>query len=134
MEMNARCIACLIKKQDEKIRKESDEKKKLSYMKEVLHILGNSKDEETMPWLSNQIDALYAKTFPHAVLPYATIKKHYNEMMCAMEADIRKQIQCKEDALAYAIQLARVGNYIDFGALDEVDAVSYTHLTLPTIA
>lgn len=75
-----------------------------------------------MPWLSNQIDALYAKTFPHAVLPYATIKKHYNEMMCAMEADIRKQIQCKEDALAYAIQLARVGNYIDFGALDEVDA------------
>ena len=36
MEMNARCIACLIKKQDEKIRKESDEKKKLSYMKEVL--------------------------------------------------------------------------------------------------
>ena len=103
-------------------RKESDEKKKLSYMKEVLHILGNSKDEETMPWLSNQIDALYAKTFPHAVLPYATIKKHYNEMMCAMEADIRKQIQCKEDALAYAIQLARVGNYIDFGALDEVDA------------
>lgn len=27
MEMNARCIACLIKKQDEKIRKESDEKK-----------------------------------------------------------------------------------------------------------
>lgn len=32
MEMNARCIACLIKKQDEKIRKESDEKKKLSYM------------------------------------------------------------------------------------------------------
>ena len=122
MEMNARCIACLIKKQDEKIRKESDEKKKLSYMKEVLHILGNSKDEETMPWLSNQIDALYAKTFPHAVLPYAAIKKHYNDMMCAKEADIRKQIQCKEDALAYAIQLARVGNYIDFGALDEVDA------------
>lgn len=87
MEMNARCIACLIKKQDEKIRKESDEKKKLSYMKEVLHILGNSKDEETMPWLSNQIDALYAKTFPHAVLPYAAIKKHYNEMMCADVCD-----------------------------------------------
>ena len=121
MEMNARCIACLIKKQDEKIRKESDEKKKLSYMKEVLHILGNSKDEETMPWLSNQIDALYAKTFPHAVLPYAAIKKHYNDMMCAKEADIRKQIQCKEDALAYAIQLARVGNYIDFGAMSDVN-------------
>lgn len=120
MKMNARCISCLIKKQDEKIRKEDDDSKKLKYMKEVLHILGNSKDEETMPWLSQQIDALYAKTFPAHTLPYAKIKKHYNRMMCNMEDELRKQIQSKKDALAYAIQLARVGNYIDFGALDEV--------------
>lgn len=38
MEMNARCIACLIKKQDEKIRKESDEKKKLSYERSFAYL------------------------------------------------------------------------------------------------
>ena len=71
MEMNARCIACLIKKQDEKIRKENDEKKKLSYMKEVLHILGNSKDEETMPWLSYMLKPFHMLYCP--MLPSKSI-------------------------------------------------------------
>ena len=121
MKMDERCIPCIINNQDRKIQKECDHTKKINYMKHVLRIIGNSGNDETMPWISSQIDALFKETFPERGLDYASIKKHYNTMMVNMEDDLRKNILEQEDPLKYAIQLAIVGNYIDFGALQNVD-------------
>ena len=122
MRMNPRCVACQIKKQDEKIKHESDELKKLRYIKKVLQILGNSGEEETMPWLSNQIEVLFDETFPHAQMPYAKLKKQYNQLMLSMQDELRAKIEEIKDPIAYAIQLAIVGNYIDFGAMSNVSS------------
>ena len=128
MKMDERCIPCIINKQDKKIQNETDRTKKINFMKQVLKMIGNSGNDETMPWVSSQIDALYQKTFPENKYDYSAIKKQYNSMMVEMEDELRKNIQQHKDPLKYAIQLAIVGNYIDFGALQHVDTTFFMDL------
>ena len=128
MKMDERCITCIINKHDKKIQQEPNHEKKITFMKDVLKIIGHSGNEETMPWISNQIDRLYKETFPGQDIDYAPIKKFYNEMMVKMEEQLRVQIKQHQDPLAYAVQLAIVGNYIDFGALQNVDTDFFMEL------
>lgn len=121
MKMNERCIPCLVNRQHDKIAKEKDSTKKITYMKEVLNIIANSSNEETMPWISNMVERLYNDTFPELQMPYATIKKQYNQLVLHLESDIKNKIMKQPDPLKYAIQLAIVGNYIDYGACSHVD-------------
>lgn len=121
MKMHSRCISCIVKKQELKVRNciGVDENKRLEYMRKVLNILAAGNDE-TMPWLSTKIDTLFYSMFSDT-LDYATIKTHYNEMMLTQQEALQKSINNSKDPLYYALQLARVGNYIDYGALDNVE-------------
>ena len=52
---------------------------------------------------------------------YRGIKKQYNDLVLGMEDELRGEIEQAEDPLAKALIMARIGNYIDFGAMDHVD-------------
>ena len=45
-----------------------------------------------------------------------------------MEDEIRKQIEAAEEPLKIALFLARIGNYIDFGAMTQVDSDIFLEL------
>ncbi len=128
MKMNERCIPCVINRQYDRIANEQDPNKKLIYMKQILKIIADSSNEETMPWITNTIEQLYNKTFPELQLSYTDIKKYYNQMVLQLENDIHKKISQQNDPLKYAIQLAIVGNYIDYGALKNVNANFFINL------
>lgn len=121
MKINSRCISCIVKKQELKVRNciGIDENMRLDYMKKVLNILVVDNDE-TMPWLSTKIDELFYSMFP-VTLDYAAIKFHYNKMMLAQQKALQSRINNSKDPLYCALQLARVANYIDYGALDKVE-------------
>lgn len=121
MKMNSRCLSCIISKQELKVRDKETETIRLKYLKEVARILSTSNEDDTMPWLSTKVDELYASMF-HDDIDYATIKHHYNLMMLNQEDVLRNRINDSDDSLYLAIQLARVGNYIDYGALDNVES------------
>ena len=52
---------------------------------------------------------------------YRDIKKQYNDLVLGMEDDLRSEIEKAEDPLAKALIMSRIGNYIDFGAMNHVD-------------
>ena len=52
---------------------------------------------------------------------YSDIKMTYNDLVLGMEDQIREEIETSSDPVAKALVMARIGNYIDFGAMNHVD-------------
>lgn len=119
MTANVTCISCILKKQEQRIRSCADEKKKSDYMHEILGLLYEHGREESAPWLSMKADELYRAYFGEAV-DYRSLKHKYNRLMLAQEDELEKKVRESEDALYTCIKYVCAGNYIDFGALDDV--------------
>lgn len=119
MRVSAACLRCMMDKQADMIDWMQDEEKKASYMKEVMRILGNSRDEETAPELTAEIEKAYGRYFGERP-DYSNIKHDFNRKMMQAEDMVRLEIQKSEDPIAAAISFARTGNYIDLGAMREI--------------
>lgn len=113
-------MACLVERQREAIQKEQDEIYKSKYMKDVLKLIGEAKEEETAPVVIAKINQLHQKYF-HKAYSFEALKRNYNQMLLEKAEAIEEQINQSETPLKRAILLARAGNYIDFGAMGSVD-------------
>lgn len=111
------CIACMMKAQEKNIRNQTDEKKKAEYMKELCRLVGNSEEDMSVPVLVAQ-NAKLLKSYFGITREFAKEKKAYNEKMLLCESEIRNAVLQAENPLKEALKYARVGNYIDFGAVD----------------
>ena len=114
------CIACILKRQEEQIRKFSDEQKKKEFMKEFCRIVGESKECDSAPVLVTYSAKLMKKYFGVEKV-YTEEKKEYNTLMLKYEDEIRKKIAQADDSFKEALKYSRVGNYIDFGAMNHVE-------------
>ena len=120
MAMAACCGPCLLEKQKLAC---SDE----GYLEEVREIVENRRDCDSPPYLVYLFQQAYERRFGKGS-PYGGVKKQYNDLVMAMEDVIRGQIEAAPDPLVQALVYARVGNYIDFGALDHVEEQDFLRL------
>lgn len=127
MRLYASCICCLLNKQEQKLRNCRDEKKKTEYMKELLRLAGNSGDEASAPWLAAQIMKVHEKYFGKTG-SYADVKKEFNQLVMSMEEELKQRVLSQPDPLKTALLYARVGNYIDFSALEQVEKEEFLSL------
>lgn len=114
------CISCLLRKQEEQIRGFEDERKKAEYMKEFCRIIAESGPDDSAPVLVSYSTKLLKKYFGVEKV-YEEEKNEYNQLMLKYEDDICERIYEAEDPLKEALKYARVGNYIDFGAMNHVE-------------
>jgi len=121
MAISSFCIGCILKRQEERIRElPFAEEVKEGFMRELCGIIANAPQEATSPVIVAAIRELVKKYFD-IVDDYEGEKKHYNELMLSSEDVLLQMIESAEEPLKEALRLARIGNYIDFGALNEVD-------------
>ena len=121
MAISSFCIGCILKRQEERIRElPFAEEVKEGFMKELCGIIANAPQEATSPVIVAAIRELVKKYFD-IVDDYEGEKKHYNELMLSSEDVLLQMIESAEEPLKEALRLARIGNYIDFGALNEVN-------------
>ena len=113
MRISDSCAACLYDKQ--KNRTDHAE-----YLAEIKDILDKRKETDTSPYMVYLFGKVHEKYFG-AAADYKEIKKQYNDLVLGMEDSLRQEIKKAEDPLAKAIVMARIGNYIDFGAMNHVD-------------
>jgi len=106
------CAECLYDRQ--KNRTDNAE-----YLAEIKHILDNRREEDTGPYMVYLFNKVQIKYFGKG-LDYREIKRHYNDLVLGMEDRIRREIEGAEDPLAKSLMMARNGNYIDFGAMNNV--------------
>lgn len=120
MKLNPYCMCCAVNKQEEKIRKFPDMDKKTEYMKKVMSILSSAEEQDCSPSLSVEIKKLYSEFWNCPAEDYTEIKKEFNQLMLNVEASVEEKIRTSADPLETALLYARIGNYIDFAALENV--------------
>ena len=127
MRLNSYCIRCLLDRQQERLEKFQDEEKKTAYMKEVAGIVGESEDEDSAPVMVYRFNKLYREYFGEA-MDYRKEKEEYNRYVMEMEDRLYQEILEAPDPLAMSIIYARIGNYIDFGAMQHVEKEQFLKL------
>lgn len=121
MKLNPFCMCCALNKQEQKIRHYPDMEKKTEYMKKVMALMANTEEKDCSPSLSVDIQKLYSSFWNCPMEDFTEIKKEFNQLMLNMEVSIEDKIRKSNDPLEKALLYARIGNYIDFAALSNVD-------------
>lgn len=97
----------------------SEEKKRI-YVQRVLKVVSEASPDHSGPVMVYGINQVRKEMFGIAD-DYETEKRYFNEKMLACESQLEQMLHKADDALKLAIQYALTGNYIDFGAMKEVD-------------
>ena len=118
--LSAKCISCLVNRQLKLISPFDDEVRKAEYMKEVLEILGSMGPGESAPVAVERMDGRFFEYFG-VNRSFEEVKKRYNDLLLSKEEELTSVADMSSDRLLTAIKLARIGNYIDFGALASVE-------------
>ncbi len=120
MRISESCAKCLYDKQANKT-------DNAEYLAEVKSILDNRGEDDTSPYMVYLFNKVHEKYFGKGA-DYKDIKKSYNDLVLGMEDDLRKEIEEAPDPLAKAFIMSRIGNYIDFGAMNNVDQDKFLNL------
>lgn len=120
MRITESCAACLYDKQRNKTDNEA-------YLAEIRELLDNRSESDTSPYMVYLFNKVSVRYFGKGA-DYKEIKKKYNDLVLGMEASLQDEIERSKDPLAKALLMARVGNYIDFGAMNHVDQEEFLKL------
>lgn len=120
MRITESCAQCLYDKQKHLTDNEE-------YLAEIRHLLDRRKKNDTSPYMVYLFNQVYEKHFGKYA-SYKDIKKKYNDLVLSIEDTIRDKIDCSENSIAMALVYARIGNYIDFGAMNNVDEEMFLSL------
>lgn len=124
MRISESCAKCLYDRQAGKT-------DNAEYLAEIRKLLDNRREADTSPYMVYLFNKVHVKYFGKSA-DYSVIKKQYNDLVLGMENTLRWKIKNFDDPLAKALVMARTGNYIDFGAMDNVDSEEFTDLLCDT--
>ena len=120
MRINESCAACLY---DKRKHLTNDEE----YLAEVKRLIDTRRETDTAPYLVYLFDRAYEERFGKRA-SYRAIKKQYNDLALSIEEALRREIEASPEPLETALLYARIGNYIDFGAMNHVDEQTFLKL------
>ncbi|MCR5747955.1 MAG: ARMT1-like domain-containing protein [Lachnospiraceae bacterium] len=120
MKVGESCAACLYDKQQHL----TEDKE---YLAEVRQIIDDRTENDTAPYLVYLFNQAYERRFGKRA-SYKDIKKTYNDLVLSIEDNIREKIEKSRNSLETAFVYARIGNYIDFGAMNTVDEKVFLEL------
>ncbi len=118
--LRSECMTCILRKYMEDFPKDVEEKRKIEYLRTILSYVSNAPMSSSAPLIVRDITVLQKKMFG-ITNPYEEIKKYFNNVMLGYESRVRENIRKSSDPLKLAVQYAMIGNYIDFGAMREID-------------
>lgn len=118
MRIEKSCEECLYKKQVHIAENIKDEALRQEYVQRVREILDTRDENDCSPYIVSKFRKMQEEFgIPGTIFP----KEKYNRMMLELEERIEREIAKSDDPLRTSILFARVGNYIDFGAMNTVD-------------
>lgn len=123
MRLSEKCAVCLYDKQKRLIQDED-------YLAEVRELLENRDIDDTSPYMVYLFNRAFIRRFGDRgeTSRYRAIKQTFNDLVLSMEDAVRQRIEAAEDPLAASILFARIGNYIDFGAMQDVSTETFLGL------
>ena len=120
VRLNPECIRCLIPKRLEFCPEGATREQQVEYMQKVMRLASEATPDVSAPVLDRDIARLQREIFGYEK-DYEELKAFFNILMLGKEAEIEEKVTASEDPLKSAIQYAMMGNYIDFGAIQNVN-------------
>ncbi len=121
MKATTECIYCIVNKTYELFCKYvGDEEERFIFTKKILREISSYPDDVTAPFLYSKVMRILKEKINIDDL-YFKEKKFYNNKMLLIEKDIMDIINSSDDKLLSALKYAMAGNFIDFGAMKNVD-------------
>ncbi len=125
------CAECLYRRQVAQASKSDDIEKREAYIAGVKDIIDHRTEQDCSPYLVSLFGKLHQQIFGD-ITSYGPLKKEYNDLVLSIEDELEKKITTPEmsakETLLKALVYARIGNYIDFGAMDNVDTDTFLGL------
>lgn len=90
------------------------------YLSEIRELLDTREESDSAPYMVYKFSKVFEKYFGKKD-SFANEKKQYNDLVLSMEDTIRKRIEESSNPFATSLLYSRIGNYIDFGAMNSVD-------------
>lgn len=120
MKVTETCVNCLWRRQQSLTNNQA-------YLSEISLILRNRRENDCAPYLIYRFNEVYERFFGERP-SYKQEKKAQNDLVLSMENDLKKRIANAKDPLLTAFVYARIGNYIDLGAMRSVDKKTFLSL------
>ena len=122
MRITSNCAECLYARQKSKTNT-------AEYLSEIRALIDNRNENDTSPYMIYLFNKIHLKYFGK-IADYSAIKKQYNDLVLHMEDSLLCEINSSNDPLAKALIMARIGNYIDFSAMDSVNFDKFKSLLI----
>ncbi len=114
------CISCLIDKSIQRAPSQIDDALREQYENRVRSVVQELAATQSGPEIAWQLQGIRERLFgPER--SYAEEKRHFNAWMLDLLPSFRDSVRKAPDPLVRAIQLSATANYIDFGAVDNVN-------------
>ena len=119
MLISSECKNCQLRQYINAYPQNAGENDITAYQHAVRNLIKNS-DGLTAPQLVEQLDSLRFDLLGDRN-DYSDIKRYYNGLMLSLWPYMQRRVEMADDRLRMALQFALAGNYIDFGALSNVN-------------
>lgn len=127
MHITESCVTCLYNRQAQRVNHCQDSTKKAAFLSEIKTALDERAADACSPYMVYVFNQIYAKYF-EITDEYSDIKKEYNTLVMSLEDKIEEKINASSNPLETAAIYARTGNYIDYGAVRDVDHETFLSL------
>jgi len=127
IRLHSECIRCLTGKYLAKSPAHLSEEQKVEYFQTILSIMGRANPEYAAPVAIQDVEKALHEKFGLRQ-DYSEIKRYFNALMLEREADFLRMLTAAADPLKLGVQLAMIGNYVDFGAIENVTPDALTEL------
>ena len=115
--MDAQCYLCHLRRNVETARSLGDEETATAFAKALMELYLQLPPDKASPTVAPATNALFQKFYGLPEDRYREEKETSNAFVLQRLEDIRRRVQGSGDPLFAGIQMAILGNYIDFSAL-----------------
>lgn len=118
--LTAECLYCLANKYMRKHPADASEEDKVRYRLEVCHILSEATTDKSAPEIVAHFTAAAKRIFG-TVEDLTEAKRYFNGLMLTRLPALTDSLGDAEDPLRLALAYSMLGNYIDFGTVENID-------------
>lgn len=115
--MTAECVLCYLNRNVETARKYGTEEQATAFIMELMKLYTAAPEGVSTPWFSDKVNRLFVEMYGLDPDRFRTEKEESNRFALERLDQIRTRAEQAEDPVYAGLQLAILGNYIDFGAL-----------------
>lgn len=126
LHITAQCLMCHFSRTMKKAIAQGDDKKAMAFARDLMQMYASAPEDISSPWYNPQVSALFSRHFGLEEEQYLEEKDLSNRFVMDRFDTIYALAENAEDPVLAGLQLAILGNYMDFAALQ--DQVSFEKL------